>query len=200
MIISFFGDSLVNGVNDPDYIGWVGRLCAEARTRGCSMTVYNLGIRRNTSADLLARWKDELARREAPGDSMYLVFACGVADMVLEDGSPRISIEQSVANVRKLVEDAKAQHPVLFVGPPPVADPDFTSRVMKLDAAYAAMFREIQVPYLSILADLYDSELYGNDLTQGDGVHPSRAGYSHIFRLVDSWDAWNDWICPPEQE
>ena len=42
MRICFFGDSFVNGTGDDDCRGWPGRLCAEARQRGCDVTLYNL--------------------------------------------------------------------------------------------------------------------------------------------------------------
>jgi hypothetical protein len=52
MRICFVGDSLVNGTGDPVGLGWVGRACAAARRRGHEVTCYNLGIRRDTSADI----------------------------------------------------------------------------------------------------------------------------------------------------
>jgi lysophospholipase L1-like esterase len=59
MRICFFGDSIVNGTGDPDCLGWVGRVCGAARKSGVDLTSYNLGIRRDTSADILRRWRRE---------------------------------------------------------------------------------------------------------------------------------------------
>ena len=56
MRLCFIGDSLVNGTGDPTGLGWVGRVTASARRRGHDVTTYNLGIRRDTSADIAARW------------------------------------------------------------------------------------------------------------------------------------------------
>jgi len=56
MRICFVGDSFVNGTGDPEYLGWTGIICAVTRSWGYDITYYNLGIRRETSADILARW------------------------------------------------------------------------------------------------------------------------------------------------
>ncbi len=57
------GDSFVAGAGDPECLGWIGRLMAEARAEGRDITLYNLGIRRDTSADVAVRWQTETARR-----------------------------------------------------------------------------------------------------------------------------------------
>lgn len=53
--ICFVGDSFVNGIGDERALGWAGRLCAAANARGVPVTYYNLGVRRNTSKDILLR-------------------------------------------------------------------------------------------------------------------------------------------------
>ena len=59
MRICFIGDSFVNGTGDDDCLGWTGRICSAARRRGRDITLYNLGIRRDTTADIAARWERE---------------------------------------------------------------------------------------------------------------------------------------------
>ena len=63
MHVCFVGDSLVNGMGDPECLGWAGRLIVAARRQGHDVTHDNLGIRRDTSADVRARWADEVGRR-----------------------------------------------------------------------------------------------------------------------------------------
>jgi acyl-CoA thioesterase-1 len=63
MRICFFGDSIVNGTGDDDCLGWTGRICSAARHAGHAVTHYNLGIRRDTSANVSARWRQEAERR-----------------------------------------------------------------------------------------------------------------------------------------
>lgn len=56
------GDSFVAGFGDPECRGWLGRVAA----RGAPMTLYNLGIRRQTSPEIRARWKSEMAHTPPP--------------------------------------------------------------------------------------------------------------------------------------
>ena len=58
MRILAFGDSFVAGVGDPAHQGWLGRALAGRP----EVTVYNLGVRGDTSADILRRWAAEDAR------------------------------------------------------------------------------------------------------------------------------------------
>src|SRR6202011_3560744 len=78
--ICFFGDSMVNGTGDDACLGWVGRVCAAARRRGRDLTCYNLGIRRDTSADVLARWQREAEARLLPEHDGRLIFSFGAND------------------------------------------------------------------------------------------------------------------------
>jgi lysophospholipase L1-like esterase len=47
--VCFLGDSFVAGVGDPHCLGWAGRLAALSHARGLLLTVYNLGVRRDTT-------------------------------------------------------------------------------------------------------------------------------------------------------
>ncbi len=66
MRICFIGDSFVNGTGDDEALGWTGRIVATARAEGRDVTHYNLGIRRDTSADIAERWRAEVERRLPP--------------------------------------------------------------------------------------------------------------------------------------
>lgn len=55
--LCFFGDSFINGTGDPAGLGWVGRACASQRTASPDLTVYNLGVRGNTTAQINQRWR-----------------------------------------------------------------------------------------------------------------------------------------------
>ena len=54
--ICFIGDSFVQGTGDPECLSWVGRVAAKAQAAGWKITSYNLGVPRDTSRDILARW------------------------------------------------------------------------------------------------------------------------------------------------
>src|SRR3954451_17927814 len=64
--LCFFADSFVNGTGDDACLGWVGRACAAGRRNGVDLTCYNLGIRGDTSADVLRRWEHEAQARLPP--------------------------------------------------------------------------------------------------------------------------------------
>lgn len=194
MVICFFGDSLVGGVNDPEGLGWVGRLLVQARKKDCALTGYNLGVRKNSSAMVMQRWQAETAARILPGEECGLVFAMGTVDMVLGEKGPNVPMEQSLANLWSILDKARAGHPCLVVGPPAMADKALTQRLGDLVRGYERVCAEMGVPFLNVLPELESSELYQGDLAAGDGVHPGAAGYTHIFRLVEAWDAWRDFI------
>ena len=84
--ICFIGDSLVNGTGDEAALGWAGRLCAMANASDIPVTYYNLGIRRDTSKDILLRWESECTLRLPDSCDGRIVLSCGVNDTVIENG------------------------------------------------------------------------------------------------------------------
>jgi acyl-CoA thioesterase I len=84
--VCFVGDSFVQGTGDTAGGGWVRRVTAAAAGAGCDITAYNLGVRRDTSADIAARWQAECDARLRAECSPYLVFSFGANDMIA-DGS-----------------------------------------------------------------------------------------------------------------
>ncbi|MEH2406859.1 hypothetical protein [Nostoc sp.] len=61
--ICFIGESFVNGTGDPEFLGWTGRVCRNAESRGYAITHYNLGVRAETSRFLKQRWYSEVSYR-----------------------------------------------------------------------------------------------------------------------------------------
>ena len=124
--IAFIGDSMTNGTRDPTMLGWVGRLCAAAATRGHDVTAYNCGIRRNTSADIAARWHAEATARLPAEHPRALVFCFGVNDCVAgdgaspgeENGAPRVPQEASLAHAHSILTAAKTRAPHTLHRPP----------------------------------------------------------------------------------
>ena len=64
--ICFVGDSFVAGIGDETALGWIGRLTTRQATAGKPITAYNLGIRGNTSAQILDRIGAEIDQRRSP--------------------------------------------------------------------------------------------------------------------------------------
>lgn len=103
MRICFVGDSMVNGTGDPEYLGWVGRVLRDERKRRAELTGYNLGIRRDTSAQIRARWSAEVTCRLPAEFEGRVVFSFGVNDCVQE-----VDPARSLANAEAILGEAKA--------------------------------------------------------------------------------------------
>src|SRR5215211_7401180 len=115
--ICFIGDSFTQGTGDDTCLGWPGRVCAAARARGHAVTQYNLGIRRETTGDIRARWRAEVTPRLVAGVDGRLVFSFGANDATIEDGQWRVPAALSAENLRTMLARALLSYPVLVIGP-----------------------------------------------------------------------------------
>ncbi|MBN9789779.1 G-D-S-L family lipolytic protein [Pseudonocardia sp. TMWB2A] len=189
------GDSFVAGVGDPDCRGWFGRLVAAVGRQGVPTTAYNLGIRRDTSSDVLARWERETGARRAPGCDERLVLSFGVNDGVEEDGRCRVEPDVTVANLTRLLAGADvAGLPAFVVGPPPVADAAVNRRVRDLTARFHGVCDTAGVPFVDVVDALSADEVWTTGVRDGDGAHPGADGYDRLARLA--MPAWLAWIGP----
>lgn len=188
--ICFFGDSLVNGTGDETALGWAGRLCAKAHAGGASVTYYNLGIRRNTSQDVLLRWQQECALRLPAGIDGRVVLSCGVNDTVMEAGATRLTLDESCRSVREILRHAAATYKTIMIGPPPVNDDAQNQRIGAISAAFAGEARALGVPYVEIFSYLIADARYRKELAENDGAHPRSDGYVAIAELIASSPTW----------
>nr|TFG52524.1 MAG: lipase [Hyphomicrobiales bacterium] len=193
MRISFIGDSLVAGTGDPDFLGWPGRLSTAATQRGHEVTCYNLGIRKDTSADILKRWRAEAGVRVAAGQDNRLVFQFGVNDTKDEGGKLIVEPVRAIAQAREILGAAKAWLPTLMVGPPPIEDATRNVRIVDLSARLEKLCDELGIPYFDSFTALGNTDIWTNAQRAGDGTHPIAGGYEEWARLLDNWDAWRDW-------
>jgi lysophospholipase L1-like esterase len=188
----FFGDSLVNGTGDPSCLGWPGRVCIDAWRSGVRVTCYNLGVRAETSREILARWRAEYDPRVLQGQKIGLVFSYGTGDSAAPEGSRRVPVQESAVNTKSILEEAKGLAETLFVGPPPVLDGAHTERNRETSYELGKVCVELDVHFLDPMPDLVVSEAYMRDLEAGDGVHPGAAGYFEWASLVNDWLAWKE--------
>jgi len=191
--ISFIGDSLVAGTGDPDFLGWPGRICKSAVARGHDVTCYNLGIRANTSAEILQRWRREAEARAAAGQNNRLIFQFGVNDTKDVNGRLIVEPEQAIAQARAILESARNWLPTLMVGPPPIDDAMRNERIADISARLGALCAEIGVPFLDSFTALAATEVWAQAQAAGDGVHPLAAGYDAWTDLIENWDSWRAW-------
>jgi len=200
--VCFVGDSITNGTGDSGFLGWPGRLCASEVTDGHDLTDYNLGIRGDTSADLLPRWRAECEARLPASVSCAIVINIGLNDATEQDGGViRVSMGDSIRNMRDILSGAMALHPTLWVGPTPVddslmplqADTGETrdkrnARTADYNLAFKALAYELDVPYLDMLSKLINTPDWLGMLS--DGLHPLPAGHERMAEIVKAWDGW----------
>ncbi len=188
--ICFVGDSFVQGTADETALGWVGRVAAAARHDGHDLTPYNLGVRRDTSADIRNRWLAECTARMQRECRYGSVFSFGANDMTAEGGALRVSVNDSVVNLTAIITGARNLGAVLIVGPLPVNDVEQDRRIIALCARYAEACAALGVPYLPLARELTGEVRWQRAVAKGDGTHPDSSGYSMIADRVLQWPAW----------
>ncbi len=205
--ICFNGDSLVNGTNDPDFQGWPGRLAQTEVAAGHDVSVYNLGIRGDTSVMISERWERECKVRLPDVQPCALVFSFGVNDIAFENGTRRVEFEQSLATAKRMISTAKAWLPTLWIGPPPVELDETTFRptpdiayvfakqdIQHLSDAYKGLANDLEVPYFDLYSALAGDPNWLQSFDGTDAVHPKDNGYRLISDKVRQWDAWRSWF------
>lgn len=186
----FVGDSFVQGTGDEHALGWVGRLYAAAAARGWAVTGYNLGVRGETSADIRRRWEAECRPRLPESCDARVVFSFGVNDTTLDGGRPRLTHDETMENARAILEKARARYSTLLVGPPPTADDGQNALVARLSAALAELAGQLDGPFIELYEPLSTDERYRGEIADGDGAHPSAAGYARIAAVVEASPKW----------
>lgn len=187
--ICFIGDSFVAGVGDEQALGWAGRLCREANLAGTQVTYYNLGIRRNTSVDVLNRWRAECEPRLPESSDCRIVFSFGVNDTTIENGQRRVAFEKSVLAMTKVLTEAKGYFPI-FIGPPAVANEAQNERIAELSRAYEQAAGELGVSYIELYSHLVDDEEYKQAVLNFDGSHPRQLGYQKMATTIAESGKW----------
>lgn len=192
--ICFIGDSLVNGACDSTMLGWTGRVSADAYKKGVSLTYYNLGVRGNTSSDILSRWKSECSSRLSNSNDARIVLSCGINDTVLIEGGTRISTQASCKNISTFLHDA-AEYSLCIIGPPPVSDDNHNKRIESLSREFSKIADSCNVPYINIFESLIKDAVYIDDILANhncfpEGYHPTKDGYSMIAQEIIASPKW----------
>ena len=176
-------------------LGWVGRICAAARRSGRDLTFYNLGVRRDTTADVLARWQREAEARLPSEHDGRFVFSFGANDCCPgEDIGVRVASGRALANAEAILTAAVAWRPTLMVGPLPICDAAVDRRTYQLSNDFAALCARLRVPYLEVFDLAVASDIWAREIAVGDGVHPNEGGYTVIARAVENRAGWRAWI------
>lgn len=188
--ICYVGDSFVNGTGDPIKLGWTGRLSASSQNDNRGITHYNLGIRRDTSENVLKRWEAECQARLPEVSENKVVFSFGVNDTVVESGQKRVSLENSIENARKILLKASRKYDVIMIGMPPIDDEEQNKVIKELDTKYQVLCNELNIPYLSIYERLVNDEIWKSEVSANDGAHPRDKGYELLASFIKKWTDW----------
>jgi len=188
--ICFVGDSMVAGIGDPEHLGWVGRVCKSAAAQGIVLSAYNLGVRRQTSADIAQRWAQECASRLPESCATRVVFSFGVNDTTQENGQTRVSTQDSEHKHENILADATKRYRVLVIGPPPIDDAAHNQRTQALSERFNAICGKLDVPYLPMFEALSANKVWMQQVSILDGAHPQAEGYAEFSKHVLAWPQW----------
>lgn len=191
------GDSLTQGIGDEELLGWLGRW-ARQFTESREVTLYNLGVRGNTSLDLSKRVKSELEARLEPGDAATLLLCIGTNDTAEYRGKERVPLSRSLQLVERILSEMERFGRVFWISPVPVTERELnfepregevfsfrSERLQALNAAYAEIATRRRIVYLDLFQLFVEKELSLG--ASSDGIHPQGAGYETIARLVSTW-------------
>lgn len=186
----FIGASMVAGVGDPKGQGWVSRVVGRTQHPDLELTAYNLGVRGDTSADVLARWRVECPPRWRGRSEKRLVLSVGS-----NDPAAGISLARHRLNLANLLDDAASLGVATFVvSPAPIDDADYNAKLEVLVDAQADVCSRRGVPFVDCFRPLVLHEQWASDLAAGSVPHhPGQAGYGLIAWLV-LHNGWGEWL------
>ncbi|MEA2156548.1 MAG: acyl-CoA thioesterase [Solirubrobacteraceae bacterium] len=192
--VLFFGDSFVAGVGDPTARGWVGRVAEASCAAGLPFTPYNLGVRRETSADVARRLVAEARPRMRDAAAHGVVICVGANDATVEDGRLRVEPHAAVRALSGMLGDsARLGLSALLVGPAPAGEPAHDERIRELSAAFGVVAARHGVPFADVAGALGANTAWCTEAAAGDGTHPGAGGYAELARLVLA-GGWLEWL------
>ena len=186
----FIGASMTAGYGDPKGLGWVGRVVARTQHPDLDLTAYNLGVRGNTSGDVVARWGAESHPRWKGRGERRLVVSVGVGDI-----TSGMTMARSRLNLANVLDEATTSGISAFVvGLAPTLDTELNRRIEALAEAQADVCSRRGITYVDCFRPLVSHDQWMADLAASpDRAHPGQAGYGLVAWLV-LHNGWNDWL------
>ena len=192
LAIVFLGASLVAGVGDPKGQGWVTRVVGRTQHPDLELTAYNLGVRGDTSADVLHRWATEVPLRWAGRTERRVVLSVGTNDVV-QRHHPRPPPAQPRQPPRR--RGLLGRRRVRRRARRPRADAELNERLEVLVDAQADVLRPARRARSSTATRRSWATTSGSTDLAASSVanHPGQAGYGLIAWLV-LHNGWDDWL------
>ena len=186
----FLGDSLVAGVGDPKGQGWVTRVVGRTQHPDLALTAYNLGLRGDTSAGVLARWQNEVPLRWEGRGERRLVISVGANDI-----AQGVTLARHRLNLANILDDAASNGVATFVvSNPPSLDEARNDKLSVLVDAQADVCARRGVPFVNCYEPLVAHDQWLSDVSASAVPgHPGQAGYGLIAWLV-LHNGWNEWL------
>ena len=194
--LCLIGDSITHGTGDDLRLGWSG-IVFQNRPR---LTIYNLGIRADTSELIEHRWHHEAKARLPVQQQCGLIFSFGTNDSALEIGKDiRVDLKKSLNFSKNIFTNAQEWLPTLWIGPIPIIEDmqpfnsgsglyEFNnSRISSYNKAYQELAVSMNIPYLDIFTPLSANQLWRDSQRSNDGIHPKHLGYQELASLIGSW-------------
>ena len=172
----FLGGSLVTGGRGPQGagLGHPGRR-ADPPPRP-ELTAYNLGVRGDTSADLLQRWASEVPRRWVGRTERRVVVSVGPTDVL-----QGITLARHRLNLANLLDDAARSGVGTFVVSPAGRRPGARRPPRGARRGAGRRVRPAGRPFVDCFAPLMGHDQWRTDLADEPRPAPSRqAGYGLI--------------------
>lgn len=202
MRVLCFGDSITQGLSDPELGGWANRFFIAEQARSVAtdwerdITVFNLGISGDTSTDLLQRFGHELNARIYEGVQLVTIIAIGINDASIntDTNTNLVSFETFSQNMQKLVTQGQEQGAVCVIGladfDESLMDPQPWEPQVSLyerdrdryDAELERIANELRIPFISMRG------LFADNLQKYlvDGLHPNAEGHKRMFERIYS--------------
>ncbi len=185
--ICVFGDSITNGYNDFENLGW----CELLKNKYLSFenNIFNLGISGDNTEDLLKRFKVECEAREPT----KIIFAIGINDSqyVLNKNNSRVDLIDFEFNLNRLILQSKCfTGDIIFVGltkvdekkvmPIPWNETKFYENeiIQKYDKVIEKVATENSLKYIPMFDLLNEGDL-------DDGLHPNTKGHKKMFEKIN---------------
>jgi len=197
-----FGDSIAHGWADFERGGWVNRLAThlysqEAEHADWKVSCYNLGVRGDTTRDMLARLRREVEPRLGPPDrDNIFILACGTNDaaFVPAVGAHVVPLAEFGENLDAAIREATTfpRARVLLATIIPVVEElmgpvgaNGETRLNRYVERYNDRINELAAAHGARVVDLY-AAFSKTDYRRlmKDGLHPNAEGSALIFEQV----------------
>jgi acyl-CoA thioesterase I len=184
------GDSHLQGHGDSGLLGWAGRLAVRALAEGVPLTYSNLGVRRETTPQVAARFEAEVAVRTAIAGHHLVVLSCGANDAIVVRGVRGTALPDSVAALTAMLACCERRGWLPFVvGPPLVGHPAQNPGIAEVSEVFRDVCTATGTPFADLVTTL--GRDWADSLRRG-GTHPDDAGYAHVADVV--WPLWWAWL------